>query len=693
MANIPNELTYLVQNPSGVSLRWEDGSVMQGFVLPANMTFRGVLHPHDLVEVTSPPGFPGYVNVYEVAEIGGPVPSVHVGDGASGGWGPVIDEPQYCVPGTWWDPTRAMCVPLIPPPPPPQPAPSSLRTSGVFGSRGLAAVIASMFNPAGSVIASAMPGGGSGEARVGWHGHHMHPYFQQPWQQQSWHPWHHHHHHHHPQAMPPQMEEGDDDDDGGYMTGWKGWEGGEGYGEGYGEPWHRHHHHHHRPWWENYSRPWWENYGYYTGAEEEMPHEHGVHPAHPDASPAPTMPTVPTVPAVPAHPGAPPAPTVQPVHGASVPAHPTQPQPLPSTVFPHYVVQPTHPAHEATHEARRAGNAARVAQHAARHPAAREAARSSAAHATHAERHARAAQRARTTREARHHADQARRHTRMAERHAERAHGYGRTYAQRQRGYGRAYAQQFPATFEWGEQQQPWEGGWGWGGEGDERPWRGWHHRREGGAGFYGQGDVRPHFRRHRAECIQRDSDDGVCLKERIFTPSGRIVFRLTPAGIERMAALEEVEQMANDAYAQVEGQPAPGPDMGPMPGSEDSGGPSPDSGMPSPDTSAPGGATPDMGALDQGAFVPGPGPGAPDLGGGASPPAEGGATATQGYFAGWDMAFTDPYGRIDPNLPPAWDSEYLYMPAAFAVGIQSGPAIVGIQSGPAIVGVEGDEY
>lgn len=662
MSNIPNELTYLVQNPSGVPLRWEDGSVMQGYVLPANMTFRGVLHPHDLVEVTYPAGFPGYVNVYDVSQIGGPVPSTHVGDGAPGGWGPVIDEPQYCAPGTWWDPARAMCVPFIPPPPPP-PAPTSLRTSGAFGAGGLRALVASMFNPAGSALASAIPGGDGGEARVGY-GRFMHEHFHQPWHHQSWqYPWHHHHHHHHHPLPPPELPVEDEggEDGGGYMAGWEGWEGGY---EPWREPWHRHHHHHHRPWWESY----------YTGAAET--------PAHPMA---PT-----------AHPA---APVGHPAQGASMPAHPVQAQTHFAAPAQHPSLAPAHPAHEATHEAHRAASAARGAQQVA-HPAAREAARASATHATHAARHARAAQRSRSTREARGHVEQARRHTRMAERHAARAHGYGRAYARP----GLQSGLPFPGLFGWGMGG----GGEGWGGEGGwGGGWGGWEHRYARGGGFYGQEDVHHHFRHHRAECIQRDPADGACLKERILTPSGRIVFRLTPAGVERMASLENVEQAANDSYAQAQGQPAPGPETGPMPGSEDSGGPSPgsdaggaasapDAGSPdmgspdmgSPDMGAPDMGSPDASAPDQG--VSSPGSGAPDLGAGASSPDQGAsATSTQGYFAGWDMAFTDPYGRIDPNLPPAWDSAYLYTPAAFAVGVQSGPAIVGVQSGPAIVGVQ----
>lgn len=72
------------------------------------------------------------------------------------------------------------------------------------------------------------------------------------------------------------------------------------------------------------------------------------------------------------------------------------------------------------------------------------------------------------------------------------------------------------------------------------------------------------------------------------------------------------------------------------------------------------------------------------------------------GDRTGWQDLFTDPYGRTNPRMPPAWSTEFQFYPDYYdegldwphphVVGIQSGPAIVGIQSGPAIVGFEGED-
>ena len=613
-AAIPNELTYVVTSPGGAPLRWEDGSVMAtNQVIPANTTFKGVLHPHDLVEVTSPPGYVGYVNVYETQQFGGPVPSVqgaYVGDGDGlGGWGPVIDQPQGCPPGYWWDPSRALCAPLVPPPPP---APvSSLhragaerrghegrghehgrgRRPGEQDNAGQTAgnVLMAIFNPIGAAIASAAKGGGG---RGDEHRRRMEE-------------------HHRAEVR--------------HRAGW--WPGGREQ---------EHHHHHHRSWWERF----------FTGQAAGTPGTPGGAPL-----PSPGRPT-----------------------GSSVPA-----QPVPAGGAHHPA-----PASTAASHAGSAVEHAHAATASAAHPAARgtgahEAARAAQTHATHAMEHARRAAASPTRHGAEHHARQAAHHARTAEHHAERAHGVlrGRGVPVHGRGYaparGRAYAH--PA---WG---RGWEGQPAWGYEGGYPAYEGGYPAYEGGYPAYEEGGfpgVEPRFHHHRAQCVLRD-EDGVCLKERIHIPGGFIVFRLTRAGVERGRMLEVEEQGANDQYQATQGQPPPGPEAGPMPGSDEA---------PTSDQGAPDQGAPDQGAPDQG--VPAPDQGSPDQAAALDP-------SVQGYFAGWDMIFTDHYGGLNPFSPAAWDSAYLYpteipysevVPPDY-VGIQSGPAIVGIQSGPAIVGIQ----
>jgi hypothetical protein len=151
------ELYFQVVNPSGATLRWQDGSPQEGHpILPPGTIFQGTLRPHELVEV-SLPGYAGWLNVYELNQLGAtrtgmelagagqpdhmpppfPQPMPHmpcptdmvwnaatmqceppspVLAGADGDpWGTL--EPT-CPTGTHWQPGSLACVPNIPPPPP-----------------------------------------------------------------------------------------------------------------------------------------------------------------------------------------------------------------------------------------------------------------------------------------------------------------------------------------------------------------------------------------------------------------------------------------------------------------------------------------------------------------------------------------------------------------------------------------------
>ncbi|HYX20212.1 MAG TPA: hypothetical protein VFA98_05150, partial [Thermoanaerobaculia bacterium] len=122
--------------------------------------------------------------------------------------------------------------------------------------------------------------------------------------------------------------------------------------------------------------------------------------------------------------------------------------------------------------------------------------------------------------------------------------------------------------------------------------------------------------------------DDGGCLKEMVTGQDGRFFFRLTDAGQAMGISLDQEELAHNASLGAAEAMPV------------------------------------DVEVVDV----------VDD-------------TATSGDFAGWGHGggdlFTDPYGRFDPRLPPAWNTEYMYFPdyyygADARVGIQSGPAIVG---------------
>jgi hypothetical protein len=152
----------------------------------------------------------------------------------------------------------------------------------------------------------------------------------------------------------------------------------------------------------------------------------------------------------------------------------------------------------------------------------------------------------------------------------------------------------------------------------------------------YGIGERWMH---HRAECIFRGRF--ACLKERIYSPDGVVCYRVTPAGVQEGVVLEVEEQAANDQYDLSVGEPAPSTDDGPLPGSEQSADGS--------QVEDPG----DDGAQDASVDTADP---VADAGSGDAE-----TEAAAGYFAGWQMPFTDSFGGINPFSPAAYDSEYAY--------------------------------
>jgi len=130
---------------------------------------------------------------------------------------------------------------------------------------------------------------------------------------------------------------------------------------------------------------------------------------------------------------------------------------------------------------------------------------------------------------------------------------------------------------------------------------------------------------------------------------------------------LGQEEQQANVIYVQATSQQPPTNDDGPMPGSDQSsdGSQAPvdeEAGAADQGTAATDqGAAADQGATDQGAADQDTDAGATaDAGDGSG---DGTDTTTQGYFAGWQMPFTDPYGYFNMAVAPAWDSAYPYIP------------------------------
>jgi hypothetical protein len=345
-----------------------------------------------------------------------------------------------------------------------------------------------------------------------------------------------------------------------------------------------------------------------------------------------------------------------------------------------------HPAAQAASHAQNAAAQAHSARQAAQHPGSRGtgAGRSASiaqAHAAQAQSHARAAASHRSPAQAAIHAQRATMHAHEAASHAVDAHrevrrsgergergregrgreGYGRGregYGRGREGYGRgggyrdAYGRFHGRRFH-GE-------------------WRGFGH-----PGWrHGIGERWLH---HHADCFQRG--DWACLQEQITDPTGNICYRVTPAGEMEGVQLAPEQQQANVVYVQSTGQQPPTNDDGPMPGSDPA---SDGAKAPADDADAGGGkggadqAAADQGGADQGAADQG---GADqggadqdgdqgddaattiDMNGGSGNGGDDGTDQTAGFFAGWDMPFTDPYGYFNMGTAPAWNSAYSYLP------------------------------
>ena len=346
--------------------------------------------------------------------------------------------------------------------------------------------------------------------------------------------------------------------------------------------------------------------------------------------------------------------------------------------------QHQHPAVKAAAHADNAAKQASSAKAAASHPAGRknpavhEAAHAAASHATQAQRHAEAARAHPTAQGAEHHAREAMKHTNAAAAHAVRAHGEvrghgregfgrgreglgrgrggfgrGREAGLRGRGgiarghewfrrpefaeYSRRYGEGWwrrPEFAEWGRQY----GGFGWGrwGFGRHPAW---------------QRGIGAQWMQYSAQCAGRDEDSGLCVKEMIVWPTGQTTFRITPAGEQLQFALAEEEQAANSQVQLQTGVAVPDADAGMLPGSEQT---SDGSAAETADQVAADQVVQD--ATDETADQT-------DLTADTGSDDASTETATQGDFAGWDMAFTDPYGYFNMAVAPAWDSAYPYLP------------------------------
>jgi len=457
-----------------------------------------------------------------------------------------------------------------------------------------------------------------------------------------------------------------------------GWDGG--LQHPWQHPWH--HGHHHRPWWEQGQEQ------FYVG---ETPTGDLVKaPAHPAVQEATSQATqAPVVHEATARAAQAPGATASHVTDVSQAATHAEGATTAAQTAARAAPVASHPevASSAATAARNAAAQARSATTAAVHPAApgtraARAARTSAAHASRAASHAHAATESPTRHGAEAHERAAHAHTRAAAAHARFAHGEAR------RGFGGArfgggpsrewYRRPEFADYErrygarWWERPEFADFHWRYGGEWWRRPEFADYERRYGArwwerpefasyASYYAQQDQQqdggalpggaPPGGEGQVVCIL-PGDDGSCLKEMVTRIDGAIFYRVTEAGQDAGTVLDQ-DEAAHNAAIGMSGAP---PVMA-VPTSGDSG---------------------DAGDGDGGDV----GDGGPD------------DTATTGAFAGWGHGgadpFTDPYGRFNPHLPPAWNTEYAYYPDYYEdprVGIQSGPAIVGVQSGPAIVG------
>jgi hypothetical protein len=363
------------------------------------------------------------------------------------------------------------------------------------------------------------------------------------------------------------------------------------------------------------------------------------------------------------------------------------------------------PAAQAAIHAQNAQAQAQSAHAAAAHPtadktAASKAAHTATSHAQKAQDHAHAASTAQHPAAAAHHANQAAMHAHAAAAHARGAHaemhgaraqtptgrgereharaehgrglggrgghgfgghGFARHGMEHGRGRGRFARPGFERGFgRFG--RHGFSRGWG---RGYGRAWRSWSGHEWGWAHpewrFYGHPawrSIREDLMGYSAECALRN-DWGICLKEIITTPGGVTTYRITPAGVQEDIELEQDEQWANDTAAS-QGETVVGTDDGLVQGSEQesdgSNSPPEKDAADQGDAGDAASASADQGA-DQG-----------DAGNDASASADDGGdavddTTAKGDFAGWQDPFTDPYGYMNPYMPSAWDSHYMYHP------------------------------
>ena len=355
-----------------------------------------------------------------------------------------------------------------------------------------------------------------------------------------------------------------------------------------------------------------------------------------------------------------------------------------------------HPAAQAASHAQNAAAQAHSARQAASHPGARgtgaqRSATIAPSHAAQAQSHARAAASHRSPAQAAIHAQRATMHAHEAASHAVDAHrevrrsdrgGERRAGERGREGYGRGREGRGREGYSRGRE------GFGRGGYRDAY---GRFHGRRFHSEWRGQGHpgwrhgVGERWLHHRAQCFQWA--DWACLQEQITDPMGNICYRVTPAGEMEGVQLAPEQQQANVIYVQSTGQQPPTNDDGPMPGSDPS---SDGAKAPADDADAgadKGGAdqaaadqgSTDQGGTDQGATDQGGGQGGGQVGdqgddaantidmNGGDGSGDGddgdGTDQTSGFFAGWQMPFTDPYGFFNMATAPAWDSAYPYLP------------------------------
>jgi len=607
----PPDLAFQVTSPHGAILRWQDGSVQEdAVVIPPGATFRGVLRPHDLIEVTSP-GYIGWVNVYETTQLGGTQVGQYKGDlkyrvtnphGAALRWreGEVMTGPgARVVPfGTvvWGTPRgdgyivevssggingwlNALDLEQLT-----SPAPAPVLASGEFAGQGTAPMICPPNTTWDPVTQKCIPLGASLSGPVCPPGT-----FWDDWYKQcqplhgplaggatavhgdfyagqavplpsptgpsidcppgtAWDPAHGYCLPLAIQPLPPPVH---------HIAGWDPW-------RHHREPWEHEHHHE----FEGRDRE-----------HREWPFVGAAAPPHPaEHTPPPPQ-------------------QHQAAHTPPPPQHPAAAQHPPTAIAQHPAAQ----------------HSAAAAQH---HDAAAQ------AHAATAHAHMQAAQHHPDAHARGAHAEHANFHGQMAQHHAAqrdmhmRGGGFARQGGDLRRGargvlHHGGFGRERHAHPEWHHFGHPaWRFGVG------ER----WMHHRaacyhQGDAGFFGR--IGAFF-----------GGGAPCLIEQITSPEGYVIYRTTPAGDQEGVVLDQDLQTANDQYTQATGQAIPTADDGPMPGSDPKANGA-DTGADTSAQTADASAAPDPNAdpnapADPTALPPPPDPNAPV------------DTTTQGYFTGF---------------------------------------------------------